>query len=335
MGLEPQDLHEKLGGYFEARFGENLKIGLITGSVAAGVANSRSDLDLVIVLDDCSALIDGDCGFKAFNIEGMRADTLIMTQACLKRVISLIPKQSFKDYTKDNMCVEKLMNADVVFGHDAYEDVIDDTVALEFRKRLFLGQRQISWGIFDDYIGMCLEKNDVGRVEMLQALVRNELECFLIQSGSTFRKTKWISKKLEALGQRGDPYTKFYRDTLLTVPSLDEPALTNWEADVWNFQRKIQLNFLFEDLADKVLTGSAPCASDEDTSAMRYLIVGAGGRYFLQNVNGNYELSLAATRIAATRGILETSALRRALGDIGDSELRAAEREVSLLFNRA
>ena len=333
-----QDLHKALNEYFEAKFGENYRIGLITGSVAAGVANSRSDLDLVIVLNDYSSVVRQECDFKAFNVKGRKADALVMSLKFFKHLISLINHQRFKDDTRENMSIEKIMNSAVVFGCDIYDEVIDDRVRAEFGQRLFLAQRHISWGIFDDYVGMCVEKNSIGRVEMLQNLIRNELECMLIKTGNTFRKTKWISKKLEGLGAAGEEYLKFYREKLLIVPGLSDSNLTPWEVEIWNFQRKIQLNLLFGGFGDQAsgtsLSKRTSNTIDGNETTIAYLIVKNGSRYFLQSFNGNYEVSATAASIAAAHGLVDPCVLGT-LNGIGEVEFAEAKNEVSQLLHRA
>ncbi|MBY5935068.1 hypothetical protein KUV51_18835 [Tateyamaria omphalii] len=282
-------------------FAENLVISGITGSVAAELSNTTSNLDAWVVLDDVGYPIDRPAIRERHRHSGLTIKALLIRKSEWSRLVRRIAQIDLSVRSRDSVSLESVMNSKRLSGNEQFDKLITNEVKQTYMERLLAGQRDTSLSLFLDYIGALEDGEPALITELLQSIFRSELECALILRGDTYRNTKWLPKRIRRNGELATKYYTTYRDLLLRPETLGTAAWTEWMNTVWSRHHDIQRDILFGDRKmvtmriDQVMPGVRSACRDV---AKPLFILKIDDQYFCKTTDRQFELSELAACLA-------------------------------------
>ncbi|WP_147112997.1 hypothetical protein [Tateyamaria sp. syn59] len=325
-------------------FAESLVISAITGSTAAELSNTTSNLDAWVVLDDVSYPMNTPSVRQSYNHAARNIKALLMRKSEWSRLIRHLEKIDLSVHSQESISLESVMNSKRLYGNEQFDELITNEVRQTYAERLFDGQRDMSLSLFLDYLGALEDGEPALITELLQSLFRSELECLLIQKGDTYRKAKWLPKRLRRKSELAEKYYATYRNLLLRPEALGTPEWTDWVHEIWSCHQVVQWDILFGrremvSLSNGDAVSGLQVPSHNRSSPL--FILQINDRYFCKTVDRQFELSELAACLACQpklRGSngqiklppeVTTAQLEQAYGSLARSGLLRLQEQVS------
>jgi len=192
-----EKLKNSCAAYFHNTFSSDADVLAITGSHAAGLANSKSDLDLILLTKPESRLDDRVGEYINCQIDGVMSEILIVDPKMLSNIARRLSQGDISEYNpQDILLNEKIVSAIPVIGHEHWGEYFHAFDVSVYRSLLCEYHLKRSSAYFDDMIGSYAEGDLLLAVDALRITLSSSLEAFLCRSGDTYGKRKWLSKRI-------------------------------------------------------------------------------------------------------------------------------------------
>lgn len=173
------------------------------GSIAAGLGNEGSDLDIFAVLDDEDTIYYSEfCG-----LFDRRTDIVYVSSGYIKKLITGIEQTKGKRTTTWYFEVSAFLNAKPFFGECFYESIIKSADKKLIKDQMIFAYTANGMNTCEDIFGELNSGDILQTVEFTKIYLRNYADILLILSGDEYPKDKWRTKRCIQAIKKNNQYS--------------------------------------------------------------------------------------------------------------------------------
>lgn len=291
-------IKDKYIGLFYEKFKNDADAMLLTGSQSSGLATSKSDVDLILLIGPSSCYYEDSDQYVVEFYNDTLCEILFLNYNSLNKIIQNYKQ---KDYcllsTKELKIMEKVFSAKPIFGEKTWLSHIESVNFDQYAEKISARHIRLSIGDINDVIGAVNDERYLLAIDFLRNVLWRQAETLLCLTGDTNSRRKWLTSRLERATLLNPLiYQGFIEFNFLSnISSPNQLAVfidkfqrfsqyLNYEIDRMQFSRKC-LNILVDDKKNNII--SKPFT----------FIVRTQGKFFLKNLNGDSIIDDCTARI--------------------------------------
>ena len=232
--------------YFDEQFSLDAGSLAISGSYAADLATTKSDVDLILLVNDSSKLRSRVGQYIVDIYQKFRFEILITDKQEMLKIAANAAKPGYIDLGFDNIrAMERILSARPIVGKCFWRLLLEDVDRNQYSKSLARMHSEYSVLDFDDLCGALHMADYLQSIEFYRTLLWRHLEAFLCLKGDTIGRRKWISRRLLRVIEDNylikNGFLKYYALAELS----GQPSLIIWINEAMRFHQYVNFVNLF------------------------------------------------------------------------------------------
>ncbi|NSX94049.1 nucleotidyltransferase domain-containing protein [Agrobacterium tumefaciens] len=280
---------KQIAHLFATRFNGSASAIVLTGSQAKGFATAKSDIDLIVLINDDSEQLKNDT-FSTEMIDGHRAEILHLEPSYIKKKLDRYLASSYDGITYDERkFIEKLRSAVPIVGAQQWNDTVSNFSSDLYEASVLRKSLAMSSKIFDDAAAHYLEGDYLIAVDSVRSLLQHEIESLLCLAGDTSERRRWLLKRLEENSQIDRRITTGFAEFCYNMINNNYGSLKDWADAAMRYHQYAQLliNLQITDEEENYFTEYQKPFSGGFVSPDWLYIVHTSGQWFSKTLDRN------------------------------------------------